>query len=463
MRPLIKSANFLITVFLCVAGVVSAQEAKSFFDEHQYTRAIQALLGKSADLSGLSDVELYLLGGAHMRRGYFLRDLAALQALAGRDYYFGRDTSKAAKPLAWTPYFLGRYLFELGQYEQALRALQRAGRNTALSKEYIGRSQIWIGACQHRLGKATEAANSWKNAGATLAGELAYARARLGQKSEANCGAASGVPASRCRLWSVARPGVALAELNKLQAALLNAAAADVEQRIDADYTQKFYDPATPLVLAHADFIAASEAFSRVKDPKGLDQANYFAGVCAFEAGEYERARAFLQKTGMAQRDIYLGGLDYLNNQREAAEQKWRPLQNANVQTALEWAEVASRFSKKPEAIMEVYQKYQTTASDKMDLALRLGRALLQIGRYDEAVELLETAYPALYRDKLRHIEPAYLITLACAKYRLKARYYAQEILGHINGVCEAYPAARTVYDLAQGVFTPTQIRGDHW
>jgi hypothetical protein len=454
MRLLKFTVLLFITQFI-LPELAHAQDAKNFFDEHQYTQAIQALLGKSADLSGLSDLELYLLGGAHMRRGYFLRDLAALQVRLGRDYYFERDTSKAAKPLAWTPYFLGRYLFESDRYDQALRALQRAGRNNTLPKDYVGRSQIWIGACQYRLGKTTEAANSWGNVAAAFSGELAYARWRLGQKSEAKCGATNNMPDLRCQLWSASRVGTQLMNLNKLQTALLNSASADVEQKIGADYVQKFFDPATAQILAYADFIAAIAAFSLVKAEKGVDQANFFAGVCAFEAGEYERASVFLQKTKMAQRDIYLGALDYLNGKRNEAEQKWRPFQNSTASNELEWAEVASRFTQKPDAILALYQKHQQAAADKMELALRLGRSLMQINRDAEAVETMQQAYPEQYRDRLRYIEPAYLIALAHAKYNLNARYYAQEILGHINGVREAYPIALAAYDIAQGFFTP--------
>jgi hypothetical protein len=453
-----------LAIFAFTANRVSAQQAKTFFDEHQYSKAIQTLLDKSADLSGLSDLELYLLGGAYMRRGHFLRDLAALQVRAGRDFYFERDTSKAARPLTWTPYFLGRYLFEQGQYEAALRTLQRAAKsNSGLSNEYVNRSRIWIGACQQRLGRPAEANETWKGIAAannfSVAGELAYARWRIGQKSEEKCGDGNNAADLRCGLWSAARQN-RWADSNKLQTALLNGANPDVQQKITADYIQSFYDPATAQILAYADFIAAITAFNRVKDPKGVDQANLFAGICAFEAGEYERSRLFLQKTTLAQRDIYLGAIDYLNGQRNEAEQKWRPLQNSNAQTELEWAEVASRFVKQPDAIDTLYQKHKEAAQDKMDLALRLGRSLMQINRHEEAVELMQTAYPEQYRDKLRYIEPAYLITLALAKYNQNARYYSQEILGHLNGVREAYPIALAAYDLAQSVFTPKRWQG---
>lgn len=434
-------------------GAASAQEAKTFFDEHQYSKAIQALLAKSADLSGLSNGEMVQLGGAYMRRGYMLRDLAALQIRVGRDYYFDRDTSKAAKRFALTPYFLGRYLYESGEYAPALKALQRAGRG--LTGADAERCQIWIGACQQQSGKTAEANAAWSKVSAGLAGELAYARAAAGLKSEGKCGSGSSLADLRCRLWAAAQQNISLPELNKLQTALLNSTAADAEQKFEQNYIQKFYDPATPQILAHADFAAAAEVFSRYKAAKGREPANYYAGVSAYEAGDDTRARTFLQQTNLPQKDIYLGAIAFRSGQRAEAGQKWQAFPGANEAIALEWAEVTSRLVKNAEPILALHQKHLNAASAKMELALPLGRALAQVQRYEEALEVMQAAYPESRKDQMRYIEPAFLLTLAQVKYDLWARQYFIEILGHIACLREAYPVTLGVLDIAQGIFTP--------
>jgi tetratricopeptide (TPR) repeat protein len=470
--PQIKLARRLTLVsviFSLLLGKTYSQPATRFFSEHQYTRVIETLLGARRDFSGINDQDLFWLGGAYMKRGFFLRELAALQDRLGRDYYFYRDTSKAVQPIPWTPYFLGRHLFEQGQFEPALRYFQRVARTANLPNHYSDRGRIWAGACQYLIAQKTEANNSWAAVATSddhgRASELAYARWRAGARSEEKLSVA---PASnknaadgRYQLWFAARRGQ-IPDLLKLQETLLANLTADAEYPLEGNYALRFYDPAGVHIAAYANFVAAMEAFSRVQPTyKNADRAVYFSGVCAVQSGEYERARLYLQKTGAPQRDIYLGVLDYMSGQRDRAEQQWRRLLTANPGFEPEWAEAVSRFAEKQAEILTLYKK--KTKKDKTDYNMetiwRWGRTLVQSRQYEEAFKLMDEFYPRRFHNQVSQIEPAYLITFAHVKYSL-GRRYVSDILGHIECLVAPYPITLVALEMAQVLLAPENPAG---
>ena len=72
-----------------------------------------------------------------------------------------------------------------------------------------------------------------------------------------------------------------------------------------------------------------------------------------------------------------------------------------------------------------------------------LGRALLTVGQADEALRLLETAYPAQFTHELDRIEPGFLITLTRAQFVEGRRYYPA-VRSHLASLVDVYPIVRS-------------------
>ena len=453
--------TFLLMLWLITTPAL-AQEAEQLVRRHRYTEAIEAVRGARATLDGLTDRDLSVLGVAHLQRAYFLRDLAALQVDVGQAYYHLRLTSDDVAPTPWTAYFLGRYLFAQERTDEALGHFEASFDAARLPDEYRRRARLWAAACHARLGRTRQADAAWDalsiDGNATLAGERAYARWRAGQDETPVCGErrAASAGALRCRLWAAIR-GHDGAALRPSQQRLLTEDLPDQKTEIGDDFVLRFYDPATLGMLAMADFVAAMDAFSRVGSGQGRREALLYAGISAYEAGFYTQARFFLNETDHPLRAVYLGALDYLTGDRDAAARHWTQARSGDRPVAIEWASVASRFETEHDNVRSVVAKHRDDAGQRS--ARMLGRALLEIGQPADALRLLEAVYPARYHNALDRIEPGYMATLNRAQFASGRRYYPA-LRSHLASLIDAYPVVAGVLYLVQAYTLPERTTG---
>ena len=444
------------------AAPALAQKAEQLVRGHRYTEAIETVRGSRASLDGLADRDLSVLGIAHLQRAYFLRDLAALQIDVGQAYYAMRLTSEDVAPTPWTTYFLGRYLYDQGLTEQALAHFEASIDAAPLPDEYRRRARLWAAACHARRGRIRQADAAWNalsvEGNATLAGERAYAQWTTGQAETPVCGQrrATSAGALRCRLWAGIQNNDITA-FRPVQQRLLTEDLPDRKTEIGDDFALRFYDPATLRMLATADFVAAIEAFSHVGGERGRREALLYAGISAYEAGLYAQARSFLDATDHPLRAVYLGALDYLDGDRDAAAQQWTQARSGERLVEIEWASVASRFETEHDAVRAVVVKHQEGTGQRA--ARLLGRALLEIGQPAEALRLLEAAYPAQYHNELDRIEPGYMATLNRAQFASGRRYYPA-LRSHLAILIDAYPVAARVLYLVQAYTLPERTTG---
>ena len=446
-----------------LAGIVlgaqstEAQSTEALLEAHRYTKAIAQLR------SGPSSAAL--LGEAHLRRGYALRDLARLQAALGAAYYTNRDTSAAARSGASTAYHAARYRVETSAAgrEDALRRLVQSG---TLSAPMQARAQVWIGWSQHKDGDSAAAQGLWSRASGTsdpaVAADLALAHWRAGEPLPAlDCGAdRDGVAVQRCRLWAAIRAedwGRAVSLQKELIQKGRPAERTKTFRTGDgSSYDVRFYDPGTLRALAAADFRAAAAAYRKGDQ----EQSNLLAGLAALEGRAYETARSALEAAGgTPYRPIYravLGEETGMPSSTGALWEKGRQ-SSSNTQVQAVWVQEASSYDSYRQAVRS-YCKDQE-APENMRVALRLGRAALQVGLPETAHRLLGSAYPVNQSNDLREIDPAYLATFARAKFRVGPRFES-EILRHVNALQTAYPIASIAYDLAQGYYVPERTEG---
>ncbi len=457
-----RIASFFVLWLLTAPAL--AQQAEQLVRRHRYTEAIEALTGARASLDGLVDRDLSVLGVAHLQRAYFLRDLAALQVDVGQAYYHMRLTSDDVTPTPWTAYFLGRYLFEQGQTDRALSHFEASFDAARLPDEYRRRARLWAAACYARQGRTRQADATWAalsvEGNAALAGERAYARWTVGQDEVPACGEdrSTSAAALRCRLWAGIQGNDATA-LRPLQQRLLSEDLPDQKTEMEDDFVLRFYDPATLDMLAAADFVAAMEAFRRFRGERGRRDAMLYAGISAYEAGDYALARSFLNETDHALRAVYLGALDYLAGDRDTAAQQWAQARAGERLVEIEWASVASRFATEYDGVRAVAAKHRETAGQNRRAARMLGRALLEIGQPVEALRLLETAYPTPYHNALDRIEPGYMATLSRAQFASGRRYYPA-VRSHLASLVDAYPVVAGVLYLVQAYTAPERTTG---
>ena len=333
-----------------------------------------------------------------------------------------------------------------------------------LPDEYRRRARIWAAACHALQGRTGQANAAWdtlavRGEGA-LAGERAYARWMAGQDETPACGNATPASAAahRCRLWAALQTKDA-ATVRAVQQRLLREDLPDQETRIDDDFVLRFYDPATLHMLALADFAAATEAFSRFQGSQGRREALLYAGISAYEAGDADQARAFLDQTDHPRRAVYLGALAYRAGDRAAAARHGEQARSGAPLIAIEWASVAARFEAEHEAIVAVAARHRDAAVGSQGASRMLGRALLAIGQPDEALAVLQTAYPAQFNNDLSRIEPGYLITLTRAQFAVGRRYYPA-VRSHLASLIDAYPAVASVLYLAQAYTAPERTMG---
>jgi hypothetical protein len=444
-----------------LAGIVLSVEAQSteaLLDDHRYTQAIAQLRSEPSDAGSL--------GEAHLRRGYALRDLARLQAALGMAHYTKRDTSTAARSGAYTTYYAARYRVGASATggEDVLRRLVQSG---ALPAPMNARAQVWIGWAQHTDGDSAAAQEWWSRASGTsdpaVVADLALAHWRAGEPLPAlDCGADNedGVVVKRCRLWAAIRAEdwgrAASLQKELIQKGRPAERVKTFRTGNGSSYDVRFYDPGTLWALVAADFQAAAAAYRKADQ----EQSNLLAGLAALEGRAYETARSALRAAGdTPYRSIYwavLGEETGMPSSTGAFWEKGRQgSSNARVQSV--WAQEASSYDSYQQAVRS-YCKSQKPPSN-MRLALRLGRAALNVGLPETAHRLMGSAYPVNQNNDLREIDPAYLAAFARVKFRVGPQFES-EILRHINALQTAYPIASSAYDLAQGYYVPERTEG---
>ena len=448
------TALLLLVILVTWPGMVFAQQAVQQVRQHRYTDAIETLAESP-------DADASILGVAHLRRAYFLRDLAELHVYVGQHYYQERLTSEEAES-SWTTYFLGRHLFAQGQTRQALKHFEAAMETPQLPASYRQRARLWAAACYARLGDQKRADALWQAEAlrGDLQGERAYAQWQTGVPFTSACstGPASSAAALRCRLWETLRMPDAAAR-SPLHHRLLNEFPSDQETEIDDDFVLRFYDPATLNILAQADFVAAMEAFERYKGSEDRRSVLLYAGISAYEAGYPDKARTFLQQTDHALRTVYLGALDYEAGDTKNAEQHWAQARAAAPAIALEWASVAADYDHEHEHIEAVAATHSAFAATNQQAGRLLGRVFLKLDQPAEALHVLLASYPALYNNELDRIEPGYLITLSRAKFASGRGYYPA-VRSHLASLINAYPIVESVLYLVQAYTAPERTMG---
>ena len=70
-----KMAVSSLLLLLCSGFGCFAQSAKQYYDQNQYTQAIETVLGGKTDLSGISDRDLRVLGFSFLARADLVQDL----------------------------------------------------------------------------------------------------------------------------------------------------------------------------------------------------------------------------------------------------------------------------------------------------------------------------------------------------------------------------------------------------
>lgn len=453
-------ATILLTLMLPGPSAFGQQaEAERLIRQHRYSEAIHTLSEAGADLVGRPDGELTTLGVAHLQRGYLLRDLATLQSAIGAEYYALRQDSRRATSSPWTAFFVGRHRFAQRQTQQALQAFQAAADNDRLPALYRDRARLWLAASHQRAGHTREATAAWTaveaDGQAVLAADRAYARWQIGHTEIPDCGPGrdASLAALRCTLWAAIRKKDA-PTLLRLQNRLLADDTPDQEVLVGGDFVLRFYDPATLDMLAAADFVMAMEAFRRVQDRTTRHDALLYAGISAYESGHYDTARTLLDETNHPMAAVYLGALDYVEGDPEAARQHWGRVLAGPADIVIAWAEVASRFASEHEAVRVAARKHRHAAMQSQRAARMLGRAYLRIGRPRDALFVLDAPYPSTYHNSLDHIEPGYLVTLAEAEFMAGRRYYPL-LRSHLASLVDAYPVTEGVLYLAQAFTLP--------
>jgi tetratricopeptide (TPR) repeat protein len=452
----VQLRTLLLSILMLTGGARSAeaQSPEALLDAHRYTEAIAQLRDGASPGAALGEV--------HLRRGYALRDLARLQAALGTAYYTKRDTSAVARSGSTTAYYAARHRVVTSATggEDVLRRLVQSG---ALPAVLQARAHVWIGWAQYRDGDEAAAQERWSRASGTstpaVAADLALAHWRAGKPLPTlDCGAdGSGIAALRCRLWAAIRAedwgrAAALQE-DLIQLERPAERTKTFRTRNGSRYDVRFYDPGTLWALAVADFRAAAAAYERA------GQKHLQAGLAALEGREYDVARSALEAAGSTPyRPIYRAVLGEETGTPSSAGALWeKERQNSNAQVRGVWAQEASPYDAYRKAVRS-YCKDQD-APDNMRLALRLGRAALNVGLSETAYRLMRDPYPVNQNNELREIDPAYLATFAHVKFRVGPQF-EPEILRHINALKTAYTIASIAYDLAQGYYVPERTDG---
>lgn len=455
---MLRKANILALLLIVLGSTVPAvaqsRTAQRQLRSYQYTDAIHTMLGERTNLDGLTDDDLLVLGLAHLRRAYLLQDMAALQAALGATYYYMRDTSTVFTPTPWNAYFLARHLFEHNENSRALDYFTAASKEARLSDEYRQRARIWAAASQARLDASSQAASVGDGISVegkpALAGERAYARWKGGGSEVPACGsgpAASGA-VERCRLWASIRSWD-LVGLYQGQRALLHEMKPDYEASVGSGMTHNFYDPASLQMLAIADFTAAMITLGRYQGRENKDEIRLYAGISAFEAGHYNHVRVFLKDLDHPMRNVYLGALHYVEGDQDKAAQLWDEARTAGGNALMEWARIASRLGAEHRRVEASIQRARREAGSSMRAALRLGRALIQMGRYEDAAAVLERTYPSQYSPE--QIDPDYLITFYHALLMAERVDRYTWMRSYFADLARTYPATLGVFELVQG------------
>jgi len=446
---------FFLALFL-PGKKLRAQSPEALLRTHQYTEAISALRGAETGEEALK------LGQAHMRRGYFLRDLARLQAQVGARYYARRDTSSSARSTPWSEYYAVRHRMAAGMTEGAMETLRRMIEQRSLPAGYVDRAHVWIGMLQYRNGNRDAAQKTWgsvSESSPAVAADRAQAYWWTGKTLPTlRCGGQEETPAEiRCALWDALQKE-SWERVAGLQDRLIEMERPTDEVASFEDFSARFYDPGTLRLLAITDFRAAAAAYERAQTQ---DNAMLLAGIAALEGRDYQEALSAMNQTPNSLSAVYQATLAEVSGNKEKAAQHWRKIKQTNSsQVRAVWAEEAASFESQRASVQDYLEKVAQDVPESREVVLRLGRAALTADVPETAYKLLDAAYPVAESNDLRSIDPAYLSTIAHAKFRLGPQY-REEVLRHLNALRQAYPVSSIVDDLTRGFYVPEDVGGE--
>jgi len=451
-----KAIAILVFTLVLAVSTVYAQSAQELIRTHQYTAAISQV---GAEASG---ARAFWLGQAHRQRGDALRDLARLQAHLGAAYYTERAEEESARDTEWTAYYAARYQVALNPTGKGAAQLQTLAGSGNLPSGYAPRAQVWVGYQQHAQGSPEAARATWAGITRTAPGvqaDLAWAHWLAGEPLPAlRCGSGSSPAARRCALWAAVR-AQNWTRVAEVQEQLLNATRPADEVAQFEDYAVRFYDPGTLWALAAADFRAAAAAYQRATGQRE-DQAALLAALCAVDGRDYEAAQSLLDAAmNHPLRAAYRAVLAQETGASAGAGfNAVRQNENAGVRAV--WAELAAPYPAQRDAVQTYTERQAQNPPERMNPALRLGRAALTLGAPGDAYAILSSAYPTTRNNDLQAISPAYLATFARAKFQ-RGRQYQSQVLSHLNALQQALPVVSIIYDLAQGYYVPERRTGN--
>ena len=444
---------FLIGFLYPSFSQTNFDKAQKLARENQYARAIYTL-ANNGSVDKLKDKELVLLGQVFLLQAKLYRDLYELQLAIGSDYLEYRETNKSTVLTKYDPFFRGRYLFESGQYKKAETALLKAfnqGHDKIKAK-----AGIWLEAARIQQGKRAAGSNEKFNDN-LLSLEHLFAMWETGRtvKKLLNVRNTSSIIEKRLALWAASQ-NRDLSKIIQLMSKVANSYEPDAVKNMQNKYKLNFYDPSTLRIIYFASYVAAAEIFQRIKNIKYQNNKNYFSGLCWYEAGDYIKAKEMLENMSpMTQKaNIYLGAVYYRLNQIHKANELWKGIkESGNPDILALYCQILQPLDEKQGLIKNtcIKLKYKVKSTEAI---LAASRCLIYSGMNQTAFQILNKYYPVSKHNKVRYIQPSYLILFSHSKY-LQGRKYYSDVLSHLAAVNSAGYNMLPILNMARAYMAP--------
>lgn len=277
---------------------------------------------------------------------------------------------------------------------------------------------------------------------------------------EAACASPGAPAAARCRLgqgldaptWNVA---------HRAQQDLLDIDAPDASHRVRGGFALRFFDPASLLSLAEADFVRAAALLAGVDDQR----AQLLAGIAAYHGGRDDLANTLLAPLTDPERFVYLGGLAYRAGRPQEAHVLWNRYLGGRAESAsaahAAWARVASAFEPLHDDVRDAYARLHYGSAPPAPTVLDWAAALVDAGGPEEALRVLHSArgYGSAIDPDAPRTDPRRLVLEADVSLALGRSFYPN-LLNLLTLLHRRYPVAYGALYLAQAFTQPQALQG---
>ncbi len=423
---------------------------------------------KSARGANRDDV-LLALAGQHFEQAQLYTLLWRSSAAIGTLYYDIMDENDVDAGIA-SGLYRGISYFELGMFPKAQETFEsflRLGERLPPRLRIEG--EAWMGAVQYVRGNEEGAIERWRNlpeSERTTCSVIAYVQARIGYNTDRLKERCYPTQLTDYReTMPLIQVLVSTEQFESLPDIINNKSieAAFIE-RGGSEKELRYFNPSEIVTLSYSHYaLAAYYAQNTTRNQK----KRFYEGAFYFYTGRYDKAVDALVGVHDLRGAVYLAGAYYQAGKETLAGEIFDYLERSGSSDILyelsvlyAMLDVQGRNEKADEIFKKVINNQQTRSRRDVsqDIYKKLGLVYFYNGKYDQALQVLGTAFRTERRGDLRVNDPAFIILYGSSIVLAKNFISLSDAIDMFSTVMRAYPLAEVLVETTSLIDVVTNI-----